>query len=146
MNTNLLGKKKFIIAVATCNSAVHSYYLETRNSDKQTEINISEFLTFVWLLSLKWEKWPNSDKNCKLVTLTSFVCHAINNVTLFMISSHLIFQVTDNWIRECHSGEVIIMTYNDLMQEKNSPFLALRWFCTILWWICFYSVLMIQLP
>jgi len=24
-------------------------------------------------LSLKWEKWQNSDKNCKLVTLTSFV-------------------------------------------------------------------------
>ena len=26
-------------------------YLESRNSDKQTEINISEFLIFVWLLS-----------------------------------------------------------------------------------------------
>ena len=24
-------------------------------------------------LSLKWEKWQNSDKNCKIVTLTSFV-------------------------------------------------------------------------
>ena len=27
------------------------HYLESRNSDKQTEINISESLTFVWLLS-----------------------------------------------------------------------------------------------
>ena len=35
------------------NSAACSYYLQTRNSDKQTEINTSEFLTFVWLLSLK---------------------------------------------------------------------------------------------
>ena len=36
------------------NSAARSYYLKTRNSDKQTEINISESLTFVWLLLLKY--------------------------------------------------------------------------------------------
>ena len=40
--------------------------------DKQTEINISEFLTFVWLLSLKLWKTTKLRKNCKLVTLTSF--------------------------------------------------------------------------
>ena len=34
-------------------SAARSYYLNTRNSDKQTKIKISEFLTFVWLLSYK---------------------------------------------------------------------------------------------
>ena len=33
---------------------------------------------FVCLLSLKWEKWQNWDKNCKLVTLTSFACYAIS--------------------------------------------------------------------
>ena len=53
---------------------------------KKTEINISEFLTFVWLLSLKcyvclsfvilMRKMTNSDKNCKLVSLTSFALHA----------------------------------------------------------------------
>ena len=36
-----------------CNSAARSYYLYTRNSDKQSDINISEFLTFAGLLSLK---------------------------------------------------------------------------------------------
>ena len=35
------------------NSAARSYLLWTRNSDKQTEINISESLTFVCLLPLK---------------------------------------------------------------------------------------------
>ena len=32
---------------------------------------------FVRLLSLKGEKWQNSDKNCKLVTMTSFTRYAI---------------------------------------------------------------------
>ena len=46
-------------------------------------------LSVVWLLSLKcnvclslslkWEKWQNSDKHCKLVTLTSFARYAIAN-------------------------------------------------------------------
>ena len=42
---------------------------------------LSEFcfwnVMFVCLLSLKWQKWQNSDKNGKLVTLTSFARHAI---------------------------------------------------------------------
>ena len=33
---------------------------------------------FACLLSLNWEKWQNSDKNCKLVTMTSFARHAIS--------------------------------------------------------------------
>ena len=33
---------------------------------------------FACLLSLNWEKWQNSDKNCKLVTLTSFARYAIS--------------------------------------------------------------------
>ena len=43
----------FNIQKSIFNSAARSYYLRTRHSDKQTEINISEFLTFVWLLSSK---------------------------------------------------------------------------------------------
>ena len=35
--------------IALCTVTIH----KTRNSDKQTEINISKFLIFVWLLSLK---------------------------------------------------------------------------------------------
>ena len=47
---------------------------------------------FVCLLSLKWEKWQNSDKNCKLVTLTSFTCYAIpsmfaDDTTIFTIGT-----------------------------------------------------------
>ena len=36
---------------------------------------------FVCLLSLKWEKWRNSDKNCKWVTLMSFM-HYTDNCTV----------------------------------------------------------------
>ena len=51
---------------------------------QQTEINISDFITFFWLLSWKWEKWQNSDKNCKLVTHTSFVLYTIETSTYFL--------------------------------------------------------------
>ena len=34
---------------------------------------------FVCLLLSKWEKWQNSDKNCKLVTLMSFTRYAIDH-------------------------------------------------------------------
>ena len=55
----------------------------------------SEFFTFYWLLSLnvmfvcllslKWEQWRNSERNCKLVTLMSFACNAIcTSITLFV--------------------------------------------------------------
>ena len=44
------------------------------NKLKLTLRNSSLLIFHVCLsLSLKWEKWQNSDKNCKIVTLTSFV-------------------------------------------------------------------------
>ena len=55
--------------------AVTIYRPETQTN--KLKLIFSEFLTFVWLLSLKWEKWQNSDKNCKSVTLTSFARYAI---------------------------------------------------------------------
>ena len=38
-------------------------------------------------LSLKWEKWQNSDKHCKLVTLTSFARYTIACWTLNWLHS-----------------------------------------------------------
>ena len=40
-------------------------------------------------LSLKWEKWQNSDKHCKLVTLTSFARYAIACWTLLPVACWL---------------------------------------------------------
>ena len=51
------------------------YRPETQtNKLKLTLRNSSLLICHVCLsLSLKWEKWQNSDKNCKIVTLTSFM-------------------------------------------------------------------------
>ena len=51
------------------------YRPETQtNKLKLTLRNSSLLICHVCLsLPLKWEKWQNSDKNCKIVTLTSFV-------------------------------------------------------------------------
>ena len=54
--------------------AVTTYRPETQTN--KLKLIFSEFLTFVWLLSLKWGKWQKSDKNCKSVTLTSFAGYA----------------------------------------------------------------------
>ena len=54
--------------------AVTIYRPETQTN--KLKLIFSEFLTFVWLLSLKWGKWQKSDKNCKSVTLTSFAGYA----------------------------------------------------------------------
>ena len=55
--------------------AVTIYRPETQtNKLKLTLRNSSLLICHVCLsLSLKWEKWQNSDKNCKIVTLTSFM-------------------------------------------------------------------------
>ena len=64
--------------------AVTIYRPETQtNKLKLTLANssLSDFchlnVMFICLLSLKWEKWQNSHKNCKLVTLTSSARYAI---------------------------------------------------------------------
>ena len=72
----------------------------------------SEFFTFYWLLSLnvmfvcllslKWEKWQNSDKNCKLVTLMSFACYAICTSVSRFLSVAVVAQV---WLEMSHVFE-----------------------------------------
>ena len=51
------------------------YRPKTQTNKLKLTLRTSSLLIFhVCLsLSLKWEKWQNSDKNCKIVTLTSFV-------------------------------------------------------------------------
>ena len=55
--------------------AVTIYRPETQTNKLKLIFNKS--LTFVWLLSLKWEKWQNWDKNCKSVAVNSDVIRAL---------------------------------------------------------------------
>ena len=65
--------------------AVTIYRPETQTNKLKLALANSSLLSdfchlnvmFICLLSLKWEKWQNSDKNCKLVTLTSCARYAI---------------------------------------------------------------------
>ena len=70
--------------------AVTIYRPETQTNKLKLTLANSSLLSdvchlnvvLVRLLSLKWEKWQNSDKSCKLVTLTSSARYAIGGIRI----------------------------------------------------------------
>ena len=66
-------------------------------------------------LSLKWEKWQNSDKNCKIVTLASFMrlCYC------FPIYTKGVFACENLQQRKSHNGMTFFISYSVYMMTGS---------------------------
>ena len=85
MITDRNGRHEVLLPIVP--SAVTMYRPETQTNKLKLILANSSLLSdfchlnvmFVCLLLLRWEKWQNSDKNSKLVTVTSSARYAINH-------------------------------------------------------------------